>query len=467
MNSSNRVISGIFVVQFIVWIQRSTRKVIRFLWMAIAGFLIGWGINQVWSVLPDPRVWMFIVLLLGFPNLVGIVFSWPRRAKLAWHLDRKFELKEQVSTALETIKGNRSNVILESLILDTNELVRKLPVRLLLRGWFLIRELEALLIVLILLGAVSWFTNVSFPSMADIPRRTIPQLGTDPEAASIFPSGIKGLEPINNEQNSSTDGENLKQSGIELSKEQFQTLMSAISEMGKKLSDNPLTTDLGNAALQGDLEKMALEFDSLADQIADFSDESKKNLEDVFRDAANRLDEASIEPLSGDMSDVVASLNVSMTLNNQVESVGVGEGLTQIAEDLRDISNQFGSSGEPTSEGLTQSTEAESMGTEMDIPSTSLTEGGAGIGTSERSEGVAEPIERIAGEGDTIELENTGDNSAILQAGRPSNRDRTTITISGTSEMIIINQSTGSNSVLAPYDYPWKWRDVVATYFSR
>ena len=130
-----------------------------------------------------------------------------------------------------------------------------------------------------------------------------------------------------------------------------------------------------------------------------------------------------------------------------------------MAEDLRDLEQQIAAMGqEPAPE------EGEAPQDEAQVGSGS---GESGAGTGEGGESPPpEPVSRIQGEAEALEFEGGEDPSGLLV---PGNGDGEATADSGSpaAQGAPAGQDSGVvDTILTPYSYPWKWRDVVSDYFT-
>jgi len=93
-------------------------------------------------------------------------------------------------------------------------------------------------------------------------------------------------------------------------------------------------------------------------------------------------------------------------------------------------------------------------------------EGGSAGGTGSGVEGQSEPVERLEGEGQTVKIQGEENPSGLLTPGEASGSPST-----GNGGPIIASgggpgDTNPIDSILTPYNFPWRWRDVVSKYFS-
>ena len=439
-------------IQALLFTQRSARLILRSLWTGTAGFLIGWGLSTLLGILDDPWLWFLLALAAAAPSLLA-VFRPLRLGNLVWGLDRRMGLQEQVTTAWARERTGRDPTPVEGLLLDdAAALLPKTEARILRKGWFLGRDAESALVVLILAIAILW--SRQFEQTFSIPEVTplsVPGLEQAPGAEDVFPSGIPGLTapPDGGESGNAGDG-----SG-QMSPEQAGLLDSILSNLGAALSDNPETAETGEALENGDLEGAAAAVERTADNVDLLPGETRQDLADALQQAAQEAEQAGEQDLAEDLQAAAQALE-----NPDPNSPIAADALDQLADALRDLAEQFaamaqGAEDDPGSAPPNQP------------PDVGSSEGASGAGSGGGTSGAPEPITRLAGEGGSLEFEGGEEPSGLLAPGdstgpiAPPTGVSTTSTGSGAAE-----DTEVINSVLTPYHFPWRWRDVVSEYFS-
>lgn len=445
----------------LLWIQRALRLSLRIIWTAMAGYLLGWGINSLWGWLPDSRTWMVLGLLFASFSLIGIFFPVPRLSRMTWKLDRRLNLQEQVTTAWQVFQKKDNRQVPNLLIYETMQLFPDIMKRVAGRGWFLGRDLLSMLIVLILFWLVFWGDLDVVPiELPETQVDLLPVLGEDPSAEDVFPSGIPGLKPP---ESASTDFPGHPTAGIDeenqvLGGADFSSDMSKIEEslkrLGTRLSQQAISYDVGQALKKGELDQAANEIERLADQVDQLSDDAKKELSNAMKTTSYEIRELSTnqqEPLSRDLGAASAALDEGSDSEAKKE-------LDQFANSLRDLSAAQASqeSGNSLTEGTDQA------GLEKGIGPGG---GEGGTGASSRERGESQVMERLSGEGETLELGQVSDQEGLLRPAVDLS-DRGTDIARGSLSSNIPGDSEVVDSLLAPYYFSWKWRNVVSTYFS-
>ncbi|GAB4581306.1 MAG: hypothetical protein Fur0022_40530 [Anaerolineales bacterium] len=422
--------------------QRTVRLLVRAAWTGLAGYLIGWGINDLYGTLPNAQTWTTLGGFLALPSIVTIFYTLPM-SRLVWNLDRRFALREQLSTAWQTSQHPAQTRLSTLLLADAAALLPAQRARILRRGWFLSRDLLSLLVVLGLFFTVSTFTeaNTPYPPISQHPPLALPPLAEAPTYQDIFPSGIPGL----------TQPPNTPAPSEPLSPDEATDLDDILSELGENLSENPETAPAGEALQQGDLAEAAAELERLADELDNLPAEARENAEDALRNAAQQAEQAGAEDLANALQEAADGMEAPESNNLQA-----AEALDHLADEFRQLEDQFAALGqagdqEPTQDSQTPPQEGA---------------GGSSAGTGSENEGQPEPLERLEGEGQTVEIEGDETPSGLLTPGEASGPPTT----DGSGPIIASGGGSGKTdpiqSILVPYNFSWRWRDVVSKYFS-
>jgi len=418
------------LLQLIGWIQRALRVIIRFIWLLLGFRLLILANEHQNLVIYRPIYSQIILLVLSAVVLLAMFIPWPRFSVLAWKLDRGQNLKEQVTTAWQVIQNNQHGQIAADLVDDAVRLVRRSTWRILGLGWHLVRDIFALLIMLLLTGGVQELT--SFPGLEPVNVKTVaelPPLGFDERAEDVFPSGIPGLETA-----ASQPGDPAS-SG--LSPEQFSKVAQALSEFGEQLSQQANSYNLGQSLREGDYRTAAQKAEELASQLENLSTENLESLEKSFNEAASKISQMDAQNLAAHLQNVANGIQADRFDE-------VGESMDGFASEMRKLAKQQAS----------MQTESENGG------------GGAGLGSAKNNSGTPEEINRLSGEGDTLEfLQETEQPGSLAPGGDSFSGDDQTI--GGQYDLTRIQNIDFVNTFLNPYHYPWTWRDVVSEYFSK
>jgi hypothetical protein len=427
------------LLQILVWFKRSMRLLIRTMWMGICGYLLAWGLNELRGWFPEEHMWLWMGAVFAALPFTGILFSWPRRKRLVWSLDRKFELQEQVSTSWSVIKDHQGNRVTIALLTDCLHSFPIIWKRLLFFGWHLSRDVVALTTVLILgLGVYVYrFVPITVPSLDDVEIMLLPPLGDEASAKDIFPDGLLGLKPTPSPGQGGASGG--VGSGDSREEDDMQMVQDALTELGKKLSQMAATYDLGQALQSGDTAVAASAMENLADQVDGLDDSTKEMLSKAMQSASDKTSysgQAVIQKLSQDMDEVAEQLQPDPVSSTPPGDISTQDAMDEVASDFRALDDLL----------------------------TNMPGQGAGAVNALGEKGGAEPAMRLQGEGGEFELE-TGESPlpGMLFPG-----DARTIGYQTSSEALNLIRARGGDIVLTPLIpsyYPWIWRDVVSTYF--
>jgi hypothetical protein len=437
-------------LQGLIWFKRSLRMLFRMIWLGISGYIIGWGLNELTGWFPEPRIWLLFCIMFAIPPFIIVLFSWPNKKRLSWFIDRKLGLKEQISTALNASKSYPENTLVRALIDDTLHIFPWIWRRLLFYGWNLSRDLIAFFIVLLLAVGVYVYRFIPITStiLPDTELELLPPLGEETSAKDIFPLGVLGLQPTPTDEQDNTEGDANNTSSLEKQSDYY-ALQEALLNMGEQLSQSAATFELGQALQNGNAENSAEAMEDLSDHV-------------------NSLDTTTKELLSQAMLD--ASTNISSTLSPEIK---------KLSEDLLETSNQIqeqlgdSSGGDSATNAGTTSPDFSTQDAMDEVASDLRTLGnltsspggfGAGIGNIDSEQGSIEPADRIQGGADVYQL----DSSEAFQSGIliPANTDQEGL--SSTNVSMDFTSVSGNQIIqtpLVPSTYPWKWRNVVSTYF--
>jgi hypothetical protein len=366
-------------------------------------------------------------------------------------MDRLLSLKEQVTTALNVEEtGESRSPVARELVADVENQFPGIRARIAGRGWNLARDLEALAVVVLLLGTIvlSHRAGVRF-SLQEADPASLPALAGAPGFTDVFPSGIPGLTagvPPGAEGNANPGAPGPGD-------EALGDLDNILSDLGEALSEHPETADIGEALQNGDLDGAAAAIERTADNVDLLPEDARQNMQDSLQQAAQQARDAGQEDLAEDLEAAAQALE-----NPDPNNPLAADALDELAESLRDLGEAFASMGQPGEQDGSGSEEGPDVGSSA---------GESGSGSGAGTQGLPEPLSRLEGEGEDFSIEGGDDPSGLLQpAGSPG----TPVTTIGGTAASGDGTSTGTtgpiNSVLTPYSFPWNWRDVVSDYFS-
>jgi hypothetical protein len=412
----------------IVLIQHATRQILRAAWLGGAVYLFCWGANSLWGVLPNSGYWILFAVLVGFVTLLSIFFKRMKMEDFLWRVDRLFSQNEQISTAYQTARDNEEiDEIRNSLFADAAKLIPVIIRRVIDRGWRLRNDVEATIIILMLLMIVYLSGMESFTAaVSGGGLGLLPGAGSDPSFSDVFPSGIPGDTSGDHPQVAGLDTRAGGQEPVfEAQMEDpgsLDRMYRVFREMGQQLKDNPSTTDLGMALEDGDFIDAATQIRDLSENLDRLTATSRSDLAEAFSYGVRELylsEYAQItEPLGG------------------AASALFGGALTEIGRELDRVAEMF--------EALATQLQGDVYALQPNV----------------------EPItRRVEGEGDDLELNTPEDVSDLLVApgsGAPGfgGEAGDVINLIGT-----VTESSGEFE-LNSYNFAWEDKNVVSSYFS-
>jgi hypothetical protein len=424
-------LSRIKMLYRIVVAQKATRIILRAAWLGGAVYLLCWGVNGLWGVLPRSNYWVLFAVIVSFGTLATLLFKPSSQQAFLWRVDGRFDLKEQVSTAYEVAikkEGSRpAEQPLEKLLIeDADRLMPGITRKVIDKGWGIRDDVESTVIVLMMLLIVYLSGMESFSTA--IPGSglgILPGLGSDPTFRDVFSSGIPG------DTSGSAGGLSFGGEGVEategsqdLSTEGLNLVYEVFREMGEALKDSAATSELGVGLAGMDFERAAQEMGTLSDNIDQVTTETRQNLADHFSDAVRKLYLSQFSDISDILGSAAESLRGSSTteMSTQLDRVA---GMLHSLSDLR---------------------------------------------VNEVITGVQDPpempeFEGLEGEGDELEFETPEEVSDLLTApgsgSVPSGEAQDgVVDFEGYSIEIF------GDGIWSPFDYSWDDKDVVSSYFA-
>jgi hypothetical protein len=415
----------------IVIAQQVTRIILRAAWLGGAVYLICWGVNAFWSVLPDSKYWVIIALAVSIGTLTTLVFRARSRKEFLWRVDQRFDLKEQVSTAYEVStekqeRGPAGQQLDNLLVEDANKMMPSITRKVIDNGWGIRSDVEATVIVLMMLltvylsGLESFSNAIPFSGLG-----ILPGVGGDPSLHDVFPSGIPG----------DTEGaySGLGDGGIgtgsiagpqDLTPEGLDLVFKTFQEMGEELKDSAATSELGRALAEGDFEQAANEMGSLSENIDRVTAETRLDLADRFSDAVRKLYLSQFSEIT--------------------------EVLGRAADALRGTSDT-------------------EMNTQLDRVSAML-QSFSGLQVNdvlarEEAEPETTEFEALEGEEEELDLQTAEDISDMLIA--PGSGAAISGEVEGTAvDFTGYSLEYSGAGVWSPFDFSWDDKDVVSSYFT-
>jgi hypothetical protein len=449
----------LFMVQLLVWWQRALRLSLRAAWSGVAGYMLAWGISSLYGRPSDPDTWLLAGVILASFSFWGLFYPWPRAARLAWRLDQAFGLREQVSAAQQVAGDKSGGQIGDALLIDAASLLSRAWLRIAWRGWFLERDLVSIVVASLLFWLI--FTAYSPPGQRQLPMAealSLRPLGQDPTAEQVFPDGIPGLTP--EMLAASPPAEvvpTVRQEAAEgVSPEQHQAMMAALRNLGRELSQQAVSYDIGQALQRGNMSDAAQAMEALADQASQLSEETREDLARALQRAAQQI--AAFDE-TGRFQELTEALESAAQALRDEDAQASADRLDEAAKALRNLAEEL----QDRSSGEARGDSDEPHDSQSDMGDNGGTGSGASVSGGER--GGPEPVGRLQGEGQLLELGGANDESGALRPGRPP--EAGSRAVEGAFQALY---TTGDEAVvstaLTPYSYPWVWRNVVSSYFT-
>lgn len=278
------------------WARRGVRWLIRAAWLGLAIWCIGIGLHLLLD-------WPLRYDLLGIASLaclavVALLLLRPRMRpeEVARRLDRRFQLNEQLATALEMSRNAEYEGVaglLQDQSLRTSHRIRRYITVRQRFPWAEFLALLALAVVLIgLLAMVGLNPPANWPSAQTLPEPVPPaepaqpfppEPFTDPAASQPQPGAGDGQAPTAGESGSGGD-------------------TASMAAVADALRDTSVTRPAADALDSGDASSAAQSLRELADQAGRISPETRSNLAQDLREAADNLEQSNPE-LAEDLRD--------------------------------------------------------------------------------------------------------------------------------------------------------------------
>lgn len=430
----------LWLIFALLWLQRAIRLSLRAAWLLAGGILAGWGIHRLWGWQPEPGYWLLLGAVPAGLSLLAIVLPLPQPGRVAWRLDRLYGFDEQVSTAWQ-IRQQPQNEIASLLAADAAALLPRVRRRLLWRGWYLLGDLVSVLIIGVLCALALGPSSTAAPAEPlQAEQARLPLAGRDATAGEVFPGGIPGLPPQDVGGSPAALGQgnsdNISTSGGEGTRSEAGDAI--LRELGGALAQEAATYATGQALQEGNLAAAATQMELMGDQLESLDPEAQRAAGEEMTRAGEELASA------GSASE------------------------QQLAESLQELGQSMVQGEAPPQEQL--DAVAASLRELADLPivaaSTTGTGGngdGAGTGGASTALGDPQPLERLTGEGETLPVETGAAGEGVMLQGEPGEQGEQAV--GGAVDRTAGSTTTG-RGVLAPYQFPWRWRHVVADYFT-
>lgn len=421
------------------------RLALRALWLA----LLVWSLGTVPALLGYPLPALGVWIATGSIFALCLAYAWfshPSLMQLAHGLDDRYQLGEQLATALEVTRRAEHNPVEERLVVETDALLGRIRRYIESQPVVAWRELETCVAVALLAIGI-WFANGPlFPdAVAPVALPVLPTPVAPTETARQQPEPTE--QPVREEQQSP-----------QLSPE----AQAAADAIADALRDNGATSSAADALDQGDTAGAARELRELADQADQLSDQGRQDLAKGLRDAAEQLRES--QP---DLAD---------RLEQQADALERGgEETAKALEDLARTVEQLAQDGQQAAEAEQQDGQPGQQGQQGEAGQSGEqgqpgAPGGSGAGNQLGGEQRgAQPDDAAQAQGDALPLpESENTDGPTTEATGPKG-PQVELGAGGVGETNAAGGNAGSGQIEAdedPLTIPPEYRDVVEDYFS-
>ncbi len=432
------------------WVRDAVRMLLRAVWFALSIWSAGVGLSLLMSWEIDHGLIGALALAVIVVALISLLIK-PRLSvqAVARRLDRRFNLHEQLSTALEVGQQRPETGSLPAQLMahagqnlrQTQRSIgqrQRAPVSDLL----FLAGMLAIAIALFLITAMPGLPNAS--QVAALPALVSPDAAPDEQAFQPPQDDGAQQQPGNNgsDQNAgSTGAENQQSQGAPADPQSLAAIADALRDQGA-------TRPSAEALDRGDAASAAQQLRELADQAEQLSQETRQNLADNLRQAASEIDDHN--------PDLAQQLRQSA--RNIEQS---GEQAAQGLEDLAQAIEQAQQGDAQASQG-DQAAQQGSPG-DQDQPSNQPGAGGGAGNSAATNQRDLEDPQRLGVDGQPVELDAQGDGT---QGSAPAEQ----ATLAGSGSVGTTNggsnQQGGGASGPDPLRVPAEERDVVQDYFT-
>ncbi|MBX0326218.1 hypothetical protein K2Z83_00735 [Oscillochloris sp. ZM17-4] len=419
------------------WARRGVRILVRSVWLGLSLCCVGLGASLLLGM---PLRWQWLAAL-GLTCVAGgaLLVLRPRMSagEVARRLDRRFQLNEQIATALEL---GASPTGVETYLLEESRRsigqIRRYTGR---RQGFPWAEVGLIIALLIVLGGMAILLGIGGQGPLAAPE-PLPPLAQPQDPAAQFPdepfTAPGGQQPGPGTGQAPAIGD-----------------PAALQALADALRDQSVTRQVAESLDQGDLAGAAQGLRELADQAGQISQQARNDLGSALRRAASQVEASS--------PDLAAQLRASADGLQSRDDAQAAQAL----EDLAGAVEQMGA-GQAAQPGDGQQPGAAQSPGQGQPDQGQQGQGSSGAGDSSLpGEQRAQTSERLGVDGVPLELDAQGDATTPAQ-GQASGDD------GGNSDGGNFSQggaSLGTDPVQAADDpqlIPADLRDVVQDYFS-
>ncbi len=449
------------------WTRRALRTILQSASIALGVWCAGMGANLLWDWnIGVPELTALALAIVGVA-LLSLLRPPMRPAEVARRLDRRFQLNEQLATAVEMVQVDPRSSAMTARLLDrstaTVQQVHQYVRRQQTAPWTDLFTLLALLLVAgglaLMAGIGSLSLNPSVASLPTLPQQSaplpLPMEGMDPLPGSDQLIPLDGGEEMlpfrpgvsaGNQQSTSAPSQQAS-----LSQADPQTLEA----LANALRDLGATRPAAEALDRGDTDAAAQRLRELADQAGALSEEARQALSRELQDAARDIERRD-PALAGQVRQSARDLARQQSAAQGLEELA--QAIDQMGESAADSSaspsNEPGNEGQASSPGG-PSGQPGAEGESQTGPSGST----AGNNPSGEQRPIA-PAGRLGVEGQPVTIEAQGGGQSTGASNNPN------ATLQGGAGTAFGGQpGTGGAIGADPLRIPLDERDVVQEYF--
>lgn len=444
-------------LQAAFWRRRVLYWLVRAVWLTLlVPLLIIVGYYwQGWQI--RPRDLILGMLVVGLLTIVWSIRP-IRLEQIAQRLDQRLALQTRLTTALQVAEPTAvtENPVAQRLLQETVQIVTQLRphINLLNRTFWL--EMRTLIGVMALLTGLIVLDTIK-PRLPHAALAELPPTWQEPTAKEILDPDIElspppfqpEVQPVQN-----------------IPAEQIQAALEALADA---LRDQAATRSVADALDQGDVAGAAAALRRLADQLDQLSDEAQQEIGQALQEAADNIGEAA-PSLSQPLAVGSEALGLGATLDASEALEALAEALDALAETPQEIAageaageSTEGQAEQPAETGADPSAQEEAA-TEGE-PTEDQAGAGAGAGDGEGGSDQSTAEERLAAEGQPLELESDSEiEDRVLQPAELDAEAGDRVT----QDAPFARQSANAAGDLGsdPLTYPWEKREIVRSYFT-
>lgn len=449
------------------WTRRALRTILQSASIALGVWCAGIGANLLWNWnIGVPELTALALAIVGI-GLVSLLRPPMRPAEVARRLDRRFNLNEQLATAVEMVQIDPRSSAMTARLLDrstaTVHQVHRYVRRRQAAPWTDLLTLLALLLVAGGLALMSGIGSLSLnPSAASLP--TLPQQGAPPplpiEDMAPLPGSdqvipLEGGEATLPFRPGNSAGDQQSASASPQQSAPSPADMQTLEALANALRDVGATRPVAEALDRGDTDAAAQRLRELADQAGALSEEARRAISRALEEAAHDIERR----------DPALAGQVRQSARDLARPQSAAQGLEELAQAVDQMgdaatANSTPSSNEPGNEGQASAPGGESGQPGAEGTSQQSASGSAAGNNPSGEQRPIAPAGRLGVEGQPAPLEAQGGGQSTDATNNPN------ATLQGSAGTIFGGQPGSGGAIGAdPLRIPLDERDVVQEYF--